>query len=221
VWAMLILNKKSTFLNWWWRLIIWALFVVLWVVLPIIMPFLAGAKKTFAYFKSIITNPNTWKDILLCTVVGLVCGLFPSICHFFWSRCLLKNNHKQAKIWFIAFWVLVGIMVFIILFLIFFFPCVAWGTNGYNNRKTSEQAQYLIIKIKNFNNLNKEEKAKLYFTLNGMILNYLRNGDSEIKDKINLISQIKNYLENSEHKAAVLALLELIKKEFQWAAFKN
>jgi MFS family permease len=104
-------QKLIAFTSLWWSLIIWALFVVSGVVFTIVGVLLDNRKQQQFFTKVWGDIKDDWEGILVCIVIALIYGLLPSICHFFWSRCLLKNNHKQAKGWFIAFWVLVGIAI--------------------------------------------------------------------------------------------------------------
>jgi ABC-type multidrug transport system fused ATPase/permease subunit len=106
-------QKKSTFSTWWWRLIILACFALAGVVFGIVVILLMN--NNFKNFINEMKKLGKWKYILICTGIALIYGLFPSICHFFWSRCFLKNKYIQAKIWLIAFWVLVGIAIAFVL----------------------------------------------------------------------------------------------------------
>jgi uncharacterized membrane protein SirB2 len=106
------------------------LFAVSGAVFLIIGVFLQH-KKQEQFFKKVWKEiKDAWKYILICTGIALIYGLLPSICHFFWSRCLLKNNHKQAKRWFIAFWVLVGIAIAVALCL--------WVVIFVNSKKSNQ-----------------------------------------------------------------------------------
>jgi NADH:ubiquinone oxidoreductase subunit 2 (subunit N) len=108
-------QKLIAFTSLWWTLIIWALFVVSGFVFTIVGVLLDHRKQQQFFTKVWGDIKTSWGGILICIVIALGYGLFPSICHFFWSKCFLKNNHKQAKRWFIAFWVLVGIAIALIL----------------------------------------------------------------------------------------------------------
>jgi hypothetical protein len=108
-------QKLIAFTSLWWTLIIWALFVVSGFVCSII-GILLHNRKAKQFFTEVWKDIKTsWGGILFFTGMALGYGLFPSICHFFWSRCLLKNKYTQAKGWFIAFWVLVGIFIAVVL----------------------------------------------------------------------------------------------------------
>jgi formate hydrogenlyase subunit 3/multisubunit Na+/H+ antiporter MnhD subunit len=107
-------QKKSTFSTWWWTLIILACFVLAGPVFGIVGVLIQNIKRDNNFFNEVIEKKN-WMGILICTVVFLIYGLFPSGCHFFWSRCFLKNKYIQAIAWLIAFWVLVGIFIVVVL----------------------------------------------------------------------------------------------------------